>query len=242
MTAIDRAWLVVANARLAHEKLQPLLSGQTSAADFVSSGGDLPEPERQAVLHPDETAIEQALKWCDTENHHLLHPDALDYPELLRQIPDAPILLYGAGNTTALTLPALAIVGSRNPTRGGVHNAFEFSRFLGGSGFCIVSGLAQGVDTAAHRGALAAGAMTVAVLGHGIDRVYPAVKHQLAHAPQLAEHTPDPCYQRQAAQRRVCLGRLVARSKYRGDGANDEQRIERQDVAIPPFQAAEQQR
>ena len=181
MTAIDRAWLVVANARLAHEQLQPLLSGQTSAADFVASGGDLPEPERQAVLHPDETAIEQALKWCDTENHHLLHPDALDYPELLRQIPDAPILLYVAGDTTALTLPALAIVGSRNPTRGGVHNAFEFSRFLGGSGFCIVSGLAQGVDTAAHRGALAAGAMTVAVLGHGIDRVYPAANHQLAH-------------------------------------------------------------
>jgi DNA processing protein len=83
-------------------------------------------------------------------------------------------------------MPALAIVGSRNPTQAGVRNAFEFARHLGSAGFCIVSGLAEGIDTAAHRGALDAGAQTVAFLGHGIDRVYPASNLDLAH--EIAEH------------------------------------------------------
>jgi DNA processing protein len=83
-------------------------------------------------------------------------------------------------------MPALAIVGSRNPTQAGARNAFEFARHLGGSGFCIVSGLAEGIDTAAHRGALDAGAATIALLGHGIDRVYPASNRQLAH--DIAQH------------------------------------------------------
>jgi DNA processing protein len=83
-------------------------------------------------------------------------------------------------------MPALAIVGSRNPTQAGARNAFEFARHLGGMGFCIVSGLAEGIDTAAHRGALDAGAATVAFLGHGIDRVYPASNRDLAH--EIAAH------------------------------------------------------
>jgi len=78
-------------------------------------------------------------------------------------------------------MPALSIVGSRNPTRGGKDNAYEFAKHLGQCGFCIVSGLAQGIDTSAHLGALDAGALTVAVLGHGIDRVYPSANRDLAH-------------------------------------------------------------
>jgi DNA processing protein len=85
------------------------------------------------------------------------------------------------GNAEALHMPALAIVGSRNPTRSGRENAYEFARHLGKSGFCIVSGLAQGIDTSAHEGSLDAGAMTVAFLGNGIDRVYPSVNRDLAH-------------------------------------------------------------
>ena len=103
-----------------------------------------------------------------------------DYPELLTQLNDPPSLLYVKGNIDALHLPALAIVGSRNPTSGGARNAFEFSRHLAQCGFCIVSGLAQGIDAAAHRGALEAGAPTVAFLGHGIDSVYPPSNHALA--------------------------------------------------------------
>jgi DNA processing protein len=83
-------------------------------------------------------------------------------------------------------MPSIAIVGSRNPTQSGARDAFEFARHLGGAGFCIVSGLAEGIDTAAHRGALDAGAITVAFLGHGIDRVYPASNRDLAH--EVARH------------------------------------------------------
>jgi DNA processing protein len=105
-----------------------------------------------------------------------------DYPELLTQLNDPPPLLYVRGNQDALHLPALAIVGSRNPTSGGARNAFEFSRHLARCGFCIVSGLAQGIDAAAHRGALEAGAATVAFLGNGIDIVYPPSNRELADA------------------------------------------------------------
>ncbi len=122
----------------------------------------------------------QIAAWLDAPDRHLVEADSPDMPELLRQITDPPTLLYVVGKKDALLQPALAIVGSRNPTRGGIENAYEFSRHLAGCGFCIVSGLAQGIDSAAHRGALDAGGQTVAFLGHGIDRVYPAENRDLA--------------------------------------------------------------
>ena len=124
---------------------------------------------------------EQDLAWLEAPNHHIIDVESADFPELLQQIPGPPALLYVVGNLDALHLPALAVVGSRNPTRGGIQNAYEFSSHLARSGFCIVSGLAHGIDTAAHDGALDAGATTVAFLGHGIDRVYPAENRELAH-------------------------------------------------------------
>jgi len=124
---------------------------------------------------------ENDLEWLNEPQHHIIAAESDDFPQLLRQIPDPPQQLYVVGNIDALHLPALAIVGSRNPTRGGWQNAYEFAKHLGGSGFCIVSGLAQGIDAGAHEGALDAGAMTVAFLGHGIDRIYPAENRELAH-------------------------------------------------------------
>ena len=120
-------------------------------------------------------------EWLQGPGHHRVQMGDDAYPELLAQIPGPPSCLYINGNPELLHLPALAIVGSRNPTSAGSQNAFEFARHLGNSGFCIVSGLAQGIDAAAHRGALAAGAPTIAFLGHGIDRVYPACNRDLAH-------------------------------------------------------------
>jgi len=120
-------------------------------------------------------------EWLQDPFHHLVARGDEDYPELLEQIPGPPAELYINGDPGVLHMPAIAIVGSRNPTRGGARNAFEFARHLGHSGFCIVSGLAEGIDTAAHRGALEAGAPTVAFFGHGIDRVYPAANLDLAH-------------------------------------------------------------
>lgn len=125
-------------------------------------------------------------EWSQDPQNHLVSLGDDDYPELLEQIPRPPPVLYVRGDPGLLHMPALAIVGSRNPTHGGARNAFEFARHLGRTGFCIVSGLAEGIDTAAHRGALDAGAATIAVLGHGIDRVYPASNRDLAH--EIARH------------------------------------------------------
>lgn len=118
--------------------------------------------------------------WLAQSHNRVISAGSDDFPELLGQLTDAPESLYVSGNIDVLHLPAIAIVGSRNPTRAGMQNAFEFARHLGGCGFVIVSGLAQGIDTAAHKGALAANAPTVAFLGHGIDIIYPAANTALA--------------------------------------------------------------
>lgn len=122
--------------------------------------------------------VEEA--WLAQPHNRVISADSDDFPELLGQLTDAPESLYVSGNIDVLHLPAIAIVGSRNPTRAGMQNAYEFARHLAGCGFVIVSGLAQGIDTAAHKGALAANAPTVAFLGHGIDKIYPAANTALA--------------------------------------------------------------
>jgi len=118
--------------------------------------------------------------WADETGHSIIDKSSADYPLLLNQIPGPPDRLYVDGRVDALHLPALAIVGSRNPTRQGRQTAYEFARHLGSAGFCIVSGLAQGIDAAAHEGALDGGATTVAFLGHGVDTVYPESNRKLA--------------------------------------------------------------
>lgn len=97
-----------------------------------------------------------------------------DYPAMLADTPAPPPLLYCRGDSNVLELPQLAVVGSRNPTAGGSKTAYEFSRCLAAGGFAITSGLALGIDTCAHRGAIAAEGVTIAVMGTGIDRLYPA--------------------------------------------------------------------
>ncbi|NIL93910.1 MAG: DNA-protecting protein DprA [Woeseiaceae bacterium] len=120
-------------------------------------------------------------EWLRSVDNHILSRGGPNFPELLERIPRPPDRLYVKGDPDLLHMPALAIVGSRNPTEAGRRTAYEFARHLGAAGFCIVSGLAEGIDTAAHRGALDAGAATVAFLGHGIDRVYPSSNLDLAH-------------------------------------------------------------
>ncbi len=141
----------------------------------------LGEEKCAAIGSPDEKAIDDALAWLSEERHQLLTWSDDDYPAMLREIAGPPLLLYVNGDPGFLQLPALAIIGSRNPTQGGARNAREFARHLAAQGFMIVSGMAQGIDAEAHRGALDAGGRTVAFLGTGIDRVYPAVNRDLAH-------------------------------------------------------------
>ena len=108
-----------------------------------------------------------------------------DYPVLLSQVDTPPPLLYIHGNADILSEPLLAMVGSRNPTTAGARTATEFAHHLSAAGLVISSGLALGIDAASHRGALDAGAPTVAVMGTGLDRVYPARHRDLAR--QIAE-------------------------------------------------------
>ncbi len=188
MPSSHRAYLVLAHAYLRVAELQTLLDRFGSPDEIVAqprarlAGAGLADDKCQAIVSPDTPAVDAALQWLDDTNHHLVPWGHDDYPEVFTQMPGPPLVLYVNGDVGALHLPSLAIVGSRNPTAGGVRNAQRFARHLAGQGFCIVSGMAQGIDAAAHEGALAAGGKTVAFLGTGIDRVYPAQNRELAHA------------------------------------------------------------
>jgi DNA processing protein len=134
----------------------------------------LPSPELQAQ-------VDATRAWLAQDGHHLLTLHDPGYPALLAAIPDPPLLLYIKGRIELLARPAVAVVGSRNASEQGKANARRFARALSEAGLCVVSGLALGVDTAAHEGALEGPGATVAVIGTGIDRVYPARNRELAH-------------------------------------------------------------
>ncbi len=127
------------------------------------------------LASPDEERIAAACDWLDAAaDRHLIGVDDPRYPPLLRQTSDPPVALFVRGDPATLCAPQLAIVGSRNASPAGLDTARAFARHLAGLGLGITSGLALGVDAAAHRGALEAGGVTVAVLGTGPDLIYPA--------------------------------------------------------------------
>ncbi|MBP6019506.1 MAG: DNA-processing protein DprA [Burkholderiaceae bacterium] len=135
-----------------------------------------------------QDTIAKTLDWLQDPRHHLLTLADPAYPPVLLDIHDPPLVLYANGNLDALQRPALAIVGARSATPAGTDNALAFAKHLAAQGWCIISGLALGIDTAAHEGALLAGGAgaTIAVMGTGMDIVYPARNRLLAH--QIAEH------------------------------------------------------
>ena len=128
-----------------------------------------------------DDALAAARVWLDDPANHIITLGDPDYPAQLLQLPDPPLLLYVRGNTELLRRPMLAIVGSRNATPQGVANAEAFARILSEAGLTVISGLALGIDAAAHRGALSAVARSVAVVGTGADVVYPAHNRGLAN-------------------------------------------------------------
>jgi DNA processing protein len=166
---LTRALCVLTDARgilEASESLRrhagiPLLTRQ-----FLSSA--------QSVLSTAERA------WLDDPRHHVLPFTDPRYPLLLRAAERHPIALFVVGNPEVLNDPQLAVVGTRNPTPQGRETAREFSEYLAGRGLAVTSGLAEGIDSAAHRGALAAQGITLAVLGSGVDVIYPGSNAPLA--------------------------------------------------------------
>ncbi len=120
--------------------------------------------------------------WLDDPLNRIITLADSGYPQVLLQIPDPPPLIYVKGRAELLANPALAVVGSRHATPQGISTAESFARTLSDAGLTIVSGLALGIDAAAHRGGLAGQASSIAVVGTGLDIVYPARNRELAHA------------------------------------------------------------
>ena len=133
----------------------------------------LSDPAKAYLKQPDWAAVEYDLEWLDQSDCHIITQRNMLYPPLLKQIPDPPPVLFVQGNPTRLSDKQIAVVGSRNPSSSGEHTAKQFASHIANAGFTVTSGLAVGIDAAAHRGAMAVGGNTIAVTGSGLDRVYP---------------------------------------------------------------------
>jgi len=141
----------------------------------------LPTACAEARRDPDvRDGASAALAWLERSGQQLLMWDDQNYPALLAEIPDPPPLLFVAGNATILDRPQLGMVGSRRASRPGLDTANAFAKSLAGAGFVITSGLALGIDGAAHQGALDVGGTTIGVLGTGIEKLYPQRHRSLA--------------------------------------------------------------
>lgn len=189
MSTLDlSAWLTLCRAPgvggVAAQKLLDTF-GSADAAVAASKaalrGAGLTTAQASAIKTPDVDGIDADLQWLAQPQRHLLTLADDAYPELLRAIAQPPPVLFCQGDPELLRLPQLAIVGSRTATPQGLENAQAFAAELARRGFVITSGLALGIDGAAHRGALQADAYTIAICATGLDRVYPARHKALAH-------------------------------------------------------------
>lgn len=183
------AWLTLHRAPgIGARILQRLLDAFGSPEHILALGSGplrafgLKQTTLDWLSNPDQARLDEDLNWLAQDGNYLICLGSPDYPKLLALAPDPPPLLFACGNLELLHLPQLAIVGSRSPTPGGEKNAKLFARFLARHGLTITSGLAAGIDAAAHRGALEAQGRTLAVMGTGADRIYPAQQRDLAHA------------------------------------------------------------
>jgi DNA processing protein len=186
------AWLTLAHAPGLHAgALRPLLERLGSAESILTTAPAALRENGAAPAFADwlhsrcqqrDVAIEAELRWLEREGHHFLPLDAAAYPPLLAEVSDAPVGLFVRGDPGVLSLPQLAIVGSRNPTAGGRDHAASFAAHLACCGLAITSGLAMGIDAAAHQGALDAAGVTIAVCGTGLDIDYPHANSALAAA------------------------------------------------------------
>jgi len=172
------------------------------------------------IKNPDWALIDHDLSWLEQENNCAITFNDIYYPAQLKEIADPPPVLFVRGNISLLSLPQIAIVGSRNPSSIGEETAFNFAKSLSHHGFAITSGLALGIDAASHRGALNAKGYTIAVAGTGLDRVYPARHKDLAteivnSGVMISEFPPGTTAKANHFPRRnriisgLCLGLLV---------------------------------
>lgn len=188
-----RNWLALTHVnKLGPVRIHSLLEIFQTPSAILEAGNSawnqagLSEKMIQNLSTPDWDKVDTDLEWAEHENASIITLDDDRYPPLLKNIPDAPPVLYILGQAELLKLPQLAIVGSRNPTHAGKDIAHDFAAYLTKMGMTITSGMALGIDAAAHQGALDSmlnngHGFTVAVTGTGLDRVYPAKHRDLAH-------------------------------------------------------------
>jgi DNA processing protein len=160
-------------------------------AVFLASHAELQRIVKPAVAQAiaqgiDDEALLITAAWLDDPLNHILTIADTAYPQALLNISDPPFLLYVKGRIELLNVPALAVVGSRNASPQGLRNAEAFAQTASDSGLCIISGMAHGVDAAAHLGGLRGKSASVAIVGTGLDKVYPSANRDLAY--QLAEN------------------------------------------------------
>ena len=172
---------------LGNEGLRRLLRAFGSPdAVLGSSVSSLSSYVRPAVAQAisrgiDESALQAVSSWLDDPLNAILTIGDADYPQPLLNIADPPLLLYAKGRRDLLNANALAIVGSRNASAQGLRNAEAFSNSVSDAGLCVVSGMAHGIDAAAHLGGMQGIGSSIAVVGTGLDKVYPAANRELAH-------------------------------------------------------------
>lgn len=182
------SWLTLSQvAGLGNEGLRRLLQvfGSPEAVQQASVSS-LAQYVKPAVAHAirddsDLSIIASVSSWLDDPLNHIISIADAYYPRALLNTADPPLLLYVKGRLDLLSTPALAVVGSRNATAQGKRNAESFARSASDVGLCVVSGMAQGIDTAAHIGGLQGEGSSIAVVGTGLDKVYPASNRELAH-------------------------------------------------------------
>lgn len=147
---------------------QVLSAGNAQLASIVDE-----KVAAELAARTSASAVERTLEWAEKPGHHIVTLADSTFPRLLLEISDPPPLVYAHGQLELLSQKALAVVGSRNATAQGLRNAEAFSKAFSQGGLTIASGLALGIDAAAHRGGLAGAGSTIAVLGTGIDVIYP---------------------------------------------------------------------
>jgi DNA processing protein len=187
-----RAWLVALRTPGLgpgglRERLQAARGDiHATLAGLKAHPAPLGEAARVWLDQPDESQVAADLAWLAEPGHRLLRCTEADFPPQLENIPQPPAALFVVGDASLLLYPQVAIVGARAASAGGKAHAQAFARALADAGFAITSGLADGIDGAAHLATLDAGAKTLAVLGTGADRVYPRKHHGLAR--RIASH------------------------------------------------------
>lgn len=182
----------VLSLQICHVTLQQLQTIQDYFGDLETAllqseaewqNAELLNAKQVALLFSDEhqQKVDEALLWGDQDNQGWLSWGSEDYPQQLMNLSDAPIVLGYRGNSTLLQDPQVAIVGSRHASKSGVETAQDFAHYLSNQGITVTSGLALGIDTAAHKGGLQGVGKTVAVVATGLDRIYPASNQKLGH-------------------------------------------------------------